>query len=100
REPRGVRRPFVDIHLRGEAKPDSVRVVRIVLREIELALDEAGAPRGVDEPAALDLAARCLLFEAHAVRRAVRAHVEAAHDRTVDELDAERARVLAEEVLE
>ena len=99
-EPGGVRRPLVDVDLGGEAEPDGVRVVRVVLLQPELALDEAGATRGVDEPAAPDFPARMLFHETHPVSRAVRAEIEAAHDRAIDELDAERTRVLAEEVLE
>ena len=71
-----------------------------VLLQSELALDESGATRGVDEPAAPDFPAGRLFHEMHPVSRAVRAEIEAAHHRAIDELDAERTRVLAEKVLE
>jgi hypothetical protein len=92
--------PVIDIDAAAHAKPDGVGVMRIVLREIQLALDQAGAARCIDQPAAVDFMRLARRFVADLMRGRRRAQIEAAHHRAVNKTDAALAHQFAQVVLE
>ena len=85
----------------ADAEPRAVRVVRVVLREPELALEQAGAAARHRRPSVPAPSTGCTVqLAAHAVRGLVWPRSIAADGDAVDEAHAGVARLLAEEVLE
>ena len=66
--------------------------------QAELALEQAGPPGGVDDPARLGLPLASELLERHLVRVALEVHL--AHARALRDVDAELPRTSRERVLE
>ncbi len=100
RKPLRIAGPVVRIDMPAHAPPRRVGVVRVRLGQAELALEQAGAPAGVDDPARADLARFTVGVEAHTMRRIALPHVDAAHHRAVEQRRARVAHDLREVVLE
>ena len=99
-QPRRIVRPLVGIDGAVDPPPHRVGVVVVGLRQAELALEQAGAAGGIDHPAGRQRLRLAILLVADRMRGVACAQFDAAHDRAIDERDAERARLLAEEILE
>ncbi len=98
--PRRPVRPSIDIDALAEAKPHRVHVVRVRLREPELALQKSRAPRRIDHPTRLQALRLAVELIRNVVTFAARAKLNAANARAIDEPYSERARMLTEVVLE
>ncbi len=99
-QPAAVLRPTVRVDQAFHAPPHRIGVVRVVLCQAQLALEQAGAATGIDHPARAQRALLAGMFVAHRVVGLVFGQIHALDAAVVQERDALRAGALTEEIFE
>ena len=100
RTPVGVVAPLVNADAVLDAKPHRMRCVGVVLRQAQLALEQAGATTGIDHPACPQglFAMRCFTNHHVFVSAARGCQIDLANHRSVHELHPTSLRFLGQEV--